>query len=202
MKRRNLLAVFILLLVIFETLVYVATTPRPQEQFFQIYLLGTNHMAADYYPNNDSSIRTGELVNWYLGVTNSMGSVQLIAVRTKLGNSTINAPNDTQASPSPAPFVTEFRQFMENNETWEFSFVWEILSVSTAQGSTRIVALQVNNQTVLLSDPSARNGYDFRFVFELWTWDTDLANFQFGWFAPIEHRVAWLQIWFNVTSVP
>lgn len=200
-NRRNLIAIFLTLLVIFEVLVYVAVTPRPQEQFFQIYLLGANHMAADYYPSNDSNIRMGESVNWYIGVVDNMGSVQLAAIRVKLGNTTISAPNDLQASPSPAPFVTEFERFLQNNETWEFPFVWQILNTTTADGSVHILALQINNQTILLSEPSASNGYNFRFIFELWVWDTDAANFQFGWFTANEHRVAWLQIWFNATSV-
>jgi hypothetical protein len=200
-NRRNLLAIFITLLVVFEAFVYVATTPRPQEQFFQVYLLGASRMAAGYYPNNDSNIRIGERVSWYLGVTNLMGSVQLVALRVKLGNSTISPPNDVQASPSPAPFVTEFSRFLQNNETWEFPVGWQILNTSTAQGSARILALQINDQTILLTEPSARNGYNFRFIIELWTWNTDTANFQFGWFTPNEHRVAWLQVWFNATSV-
>ncbi len=58
-NRRTLLVVFITCLVILEALAYVVTTPRPQEQFFQVYLLGSNRMATNYYPNNDSNIRTG-----------------------------------------------------------------------------------------------------------------------------------------------
>jgi hypothetical protein len=158
-------------------------------------------MAADYYPDGDPDIRIREQVNWYLGVTNLMGSVQLIALRVKLGNSTISAPNDTRSLQSLAPLATEFKRFMEDNETWEFPFVWQILNASTAQGSARILALQINNQTILTSGLWARNGYNFRFIIELWTWDTESANFQFGWFTPNGHRVAWLQIWFNATSV-
>ena len=196
-----MIAVFIVLLIVFETLAYVLTTPRPQEQFFQVYVLGANRLAASYYPNNDSNIRIAESISWYVGVGNMMGSIQFVALRVKLGNSTISSPNETQALPSPAPPVIEFSRFIQNNETWEFPFVWQILNMSTAQGSTRLLALQVNNQTLLMSDSSALGGHNFRFIFELWVWDTDLASFQFGWFTENEHRVAWLQIWFNATSV-
>jgi hypothetical protein len=127
--------------------------------------------------------------------------VQLAAIRVKLGNTTISVPNDTQASPSPAPFVMEFDRFLQNNETWEFPFVWRILNTTTTDGSVHILSLQINNQTVLLSEPWSRNGHNFRFIFELWVWDTDAANFQFGWFTANERRVAWLQIWFNATSI-
>ena len=50
--RRTLITVFITLLIICEMVAYVANTPRPREQFFQLYVLGARHMAADYYPNN------------------------------------------------------------------------------------------------------------------------------------------------------
>ena len=110
-NRRTLIAVFITLLVVCEMVAYVATTPRPREQFFQLYLLGSKHMAADYYPNNNTDIRIGELVTWYLGVTDNMGTVQLVSIRVKIGNQTIKPPDDQQALESPAPVVTRIHPF-------------------------------------------------------------------------------------------
>ena len=124
--KRVWVVVFITLFIIFETAAYVATTPRPTEEFFQIYVLGANHMAADYYPNDNPNITLGESVRWYLGVTNFMGSVQLVAIRIRLGNQTIQPPNDQNGTPSPAPLVAEFQRFLSDNETWEFPFVWEV----------------------------------------------------------------------------
>jgi uncharacterized membrane protein len=197
---RNLLVIFIIFLIIFEMIAYVATTPRPREQFFQFYVLGANHLAADYYPSNDSNIHLGQPVKWYIGVTDLMGSMQLVAVRVKLGNETISAPNDTQAQPSPAPLVTELTRFIQDNETWEFPFVWRISNISSADHSTRILDLQINNQTLSMQSPSAKDGNNFRLIFELWTWNVDTAGFEFGWRTATEHRVAWLQVWFNVTA--
>jgi hypothetical protein len=199
-NRRNLIVIFITLLIIFEMIAYVATTPRPQEQFFQFYVLGANHLAADYYPSNDSNIPLGEPVKWYIGVTDLMGNMQLVAIRVKIGNATISAPNDLQGLPSPAPLVAEFMRFIQDNETWEFPFVWHISNVSSVEGSTRILELQINNQTFPVRDSWAGNGYNFRLIFELWTWNVDTAGFEFGWYAGTEHRVAWLQLWFNATA--
>jgi len=102
-NRRTLIVVFITFLVIFETLAYVATTPRQQEQFYQLYVLGANHLAADYYPNGDPNIRLGEVVCWYLGVTNNMGSVQLVEVLVRLGNQTIQPPRRPSGCAVPRP---------------------------------------------------------------------------------------------------
>ncbi len=54
--RRSLLAIFLASLVIFTVLAYVATTPRPSEEFFQIYILGSDHKLEHFYPNDNSSI--------------------------------------------------------------------------------------------------------------------------------------------------
>jgi hypothetical protein len=199
-NRRSLIVVFITLLIIFEMIAYVATTPRPQEQFFQFYVLGANHLAADYYPSNDSSIQLGEQVKWYIGVTDLMGNMQLVSIRVKLGNETISPPNDTKGLPSPAPLVTEFMRFIQDNETWELPFVWQISNISSTNGSTRILQLQINNQTFQIHDSSARNGHNFRLILELWVWNVDSAGLDFGWHSGTEHRVAWLQIWFNATA--
>jgi hypothetical protein len=168
---------------------YVATTPRPQEQFFQIYVLGSNRLAADYYPNDNPNILPGEPVTWYLGVTNFMGNTQYAAIVIRLGNQTIDPPNDTLGLPSPAPLVAEYGQF-----------VWSITQLTVANGSTRITQLQINNQTYQLPNSMAQNGYNFRIIIELWTMQSDTGTLQFGWNTAGVHRVAWLQVWYNATS--
>ena len=198
-NRRTLIAVFITLLIVFEMLAYVATTPRPQERFFQIYVLGAKRMAADYYPNNDTNIRPAEPVQWFVGATNFMGNVQLVVIRVRLGNQTIPPPDDVNASPSPAPLVTEFSRFIQNNETWEFPFVWQIVNAVAVDGSVSILELRINDETFQLQS-SARGGYNFRVIIELWTWDAESGALQFGWRTASEHRVAWLQVWFNATT--
>jgi hypothetical protein len=200
-SRRNFLVIFLTLLVVFEVIAYVSTTPRPQEQFFQFYALGSNRMAADYFPNDDPNLRLGELVNWYVGVTDLMSNVQLVSIRVKLGNQTISAPNDTQGVPSPAPLVAEFMRSIQENQTWELAFAWRISKASSVGGSTRILELQINNQTFAVQGLSARSGNNFRLILELWTWNVDTAAFEFGWSTSTEHRVAWLQLWFNVPVV-
>jgi len=199
-NQRTLLAVFITLMIAFEMIAYVSTVPRPTEAFFQLYVLGANHMAGAYYPNNDNNIKVGEVVTWYLGTTNNMGMVQLISIRVKAGNQSIAAPNDSSAVESPAPVVTDFERALLDNETWEVPFVWSISNATSTGGSTRVLMLNINNETYPISDWDAKDGYNFRLVFELWTWQTDANAFEFGWTANNEHKIAWLQLWFNMTT--
>jgi hypothetical protein len=199
-KRRTLVVVFIAFLIVFEMVAYVATTPWPSEQFYRLYVLGANHLVADYYPNDDPNVRVGESVSWYIGVTNLMGSVQLVEIRVKLGNQTMQPPDEQNALPSQAPLVTYFHRFIQDNETWELPFVWQISNMTSSGGVTRILGLQLNNQTIQMLDSSAQNGYNFRLIIELWTWNVDSSSFEFGWYAGTEHQIAWLQVWFNATA--
>ncbi len=199
-NKRTLIAVFIALLVIAEAITFVATTPRPQEQFFQVYILGSNKLAADYYPQNNPNLHLSSPISWYLGVTNFMGNLQLVEIRLKLGNETTAPRNDTSNTPSSAPELIAFDRFLMDNETWEFPFVWSITNATATSGSTRILTASINNETYVISNWSATNGYNFRIILELWVWQTNTNVFEFGWTNNGEKQTAWLQIWFNMTN--
>ena len=199
---KRLLPLFLTSLIIFEAAVYVAMTPSPREGFFELYALGANGTASDYYPNNSLFIEPGQPVTWYIGLSNQMGSIQYVDIRVKLGNQTLNPPNDTSASPSPAPLVVEFKRFISDNATWEIPFVWQILDFSTQGNSSRVLQLQIDNVTYSLQNTptcSVHGPCSLRFIFELWTWDVSIGDFQIGWRNGAQQRIAWLQLWFNPT---
>jgi hypothetical protein len=200
-NKRTLIAIFITLIVIAETAAYVATTPRPQEQFFQFYVLGSNRLAANYYPKNNSNLYLASPVSWYLGVINNMGNAQLVEIRLKLGNETTTPPNDTTNTPSSAPELTAFDRFLMNNETWELPFVWSIAAATTTARSIHILRIQINNETYNVSNWSANNGYNFRLILELWVWQTNTDTLTFGWNSNGAYHTAWLQVWFNMTTL-
>jgi uncharacterized membrane protein len=202
-SHRNFIAFFFTLLIIFEVAAYVATTPMHQENFFELYALGAKRLADDYYPNNSPRIQTGQAVTWYIGVSNRMGTVQFVDIRVKLGNVTFNPPNDTTVTPSPAPLIVEFKRVISNNGTWEIPFVWRILNFTTTRdGHSRIIQLQIGNVTYALQNSPTCPGLSscrFRFIFELWTWSVNSGEFQLGWWNGGKQRIAWLQLWFNLT---
>ena len=200
-NRRTLIAIFIILAVLAESLAYVVTTPRPAEQFFQFYVLSSNRTVADYFPKNNSNLLLGSAITWYLGVTNFMGKTQLVEVRVKLGNETTIPPNDTSIAPSPAAASMFFDRFISQNETWNLPFIWSIRNATAIGGYTYILALQINNVTYPVAHWSAANGLNFRLIFELWVWQTDANTFAYGWNGNGERHAAWLQLWFNLTSL-
>jgi len=196
--KKRALVVFVSVFMIFAMLAYVVVTPWPKERFFQLYALGETRMAERYYPNNNPSITTDTPVKWYLGTTNFMGSSQLAIIRAKLGNQTLTPPNETTATPAPLPTLIEFRRVLQNNETWEFPFVWKITN-TTAIGSLTYLTLNINGIETRVEEVGAKDGYNYRIIFELWTLDTESNDIIFGWKASNQPRAAWLQLWFNAT---
>ena len=199
---KRLLPLFLTSLIILEAAAYVVTTPSPRQGFFELYALGANGTARDYYPNNSVFIQPGQPVTWYIGLSNQMGSIQYVDIRVKLGNQTLNPPNDTTASPSPAPVVADFKHFISDNATWEIPFVWQIMNFSTQGNSSRVLQLQIDNVTYSLQNTptcSLHGPCSLRFIFELWTWDVSIGDFQIGWRNGAQQRIAWLQLWFNPT---
>jgi hypothetical protein len=197
-NKRTIIAVFIVLLIILETTMLLATTPPPEERFLQFYVLGSNGLAADYYPQNNPNLHVNSPISWYVAVTNFMGNVQLVEIRVKLANETISPPDN--ATPSSASELIAFDQFILNNGTWQFPFVWSITNATTAAGSVHILEIQVNNETFQISNWSANNGYNFRLILELWVWQTNTNMLTFGWNSNGEYRTAWLELWFNMTT--
>jgi len=200
---RRALVIFISATIIFSMLAYVAVTPRPKEQFFQLYVLGETRMAERYYPDDNPNIPVGRSVQWYLGTTNFMGSIEYVVIKVKLGNSTIKAPDDVNYLPSPAPVLMEFRRVLMDNETWEFPFAWIIGEIVEDGNTTRATVLVVNVKNgveVRRGNVSALNGHNFRVIFELWTLDPASEDLIFGWRTGGERRAAWLQVWFNATK--
>lgn len=196
--KKRALVVFVSAFMIFAMLAYVAVTPWPKEKFFQLYALGETRMAERYYPNNDTNIHADTPVKWYVGTTNFMGSSQLAIIRAKLGNQTLASPNETTATPAPLPILIEFGKVLQNNETWEFSFIWKITN-TTNVGNLTYLTLGINGIETHIEYVGAKDGCNYRLIFELWTLDTESNDIIFGWKAGNERRAAWLQLWFNAT---
>ena len=191
-------SVCLVLLLAACTPVVMAYLPRREEPFMALAVLGEEGMAEKYYPGDDPNIEVGEEVRWTLYLYNHMGEVRYVAVRVKLLNSTMLAPNSTSCSPSPAPVVYDVRRVLLDNETWFYPFSWSVEEIEVVGDLGQIGLLSVNGNLVQTS-VFAEDGYNFRIVLELWVYDEGLNEFQFGWGYGDELRCAWNQIWFNAT---
>ena len=171
---------------------------RPVEKFIALGLLGENGMAEHYYPSDDPNIGVGVPVKWFVYLYNHMGEAEYVALRVRLLNATVPAPNSTSCTACPAPFFIEVRRILLKNETLVFPFSWSLEEATKVGDFVRIERLNVNNVRVA-SNSTALYGYNFRMIFELWIYNEDSQDFGFGWSSGGESRCVWNQIWFNVT---
>ena len=203
-RSKRKLTYAIIFVIVLTTGVYVTTTPRPGDYFFQFYVLGNNGLAADYFPaGSNGTMGVGVQDNWTLNVINKFPSVQVVELVVKLGNLTTPAPNSTLFKPADLPIVTSFFAVLKPNQTWTVPFKWNV-SGSAVSSNYRYIALTINNQHYSTSTP-ALNGDNFRFFFELWSASTPNANsLHFGWMGregdTPQPEAAWLQMYFNVTG--
>ena len=162
-------------------------------------VLGEEGMAENYYPGDDPDLEVGEEVHWTLYLYNHIGEARYVAVRVKLLNSTMLAPNSTSCTPSAAPVVYETRRVLLDNETLLYPLDWGLLEVGGEGDLISIEGLMINGGS-LQTGVEAVHGYNFRVVLELWVYEEASEGFIFGWGSGEESRCAWNQIWFNVTS--
>jgi len=134
-------------------------------------------------------------------VTNEMGSVQYVRIVYRLGNSSTAAP--TSVEPSTAACISELLTpncletyvFIAPGREADPVFTWSVQSENVTVGVTRLHLL-VNGQQ-FSSSVGALNGRNFRFIFELWTFDQASNSFQYGWQGSSSRVGTWLQVWFN-----
>ena len=161
-------------------------------------VLGEEGMAEHYYPGDDPNIDVGEKIRWTIYLYNHMGKAQYVAVRVKLLNSTMSAPNSTSCTPSDAPVVYEFRRVLLDNETLYYPLDWGLLEVGGEGDSVSLTGLMINGVS-LKTGVEAIHGHNFRMVLELWIYDEASGGLIFGWGSGEESQCAWNQFWFNST---
>lgn len=189
---------FILILVAFIPLAKVLITSK-YEPFFALALLGEEGMAEHYYPGDDSSIEVGEVVGWSVYLYNHIGETRYVAIRVKLLNSSMLAPNASSCSPAIAPVVYEVRRVMMHNQTWLSPLNWSILKIERVGDFLDVISFSINGNTID-THVVALYGSNYRLVVELWVYDEVYDDFQFGWSTTGEVQCVWNQVWFNVTS--
>jgi hypothetical protein len=204
-RSKRKLTYAVIFVIVLVTGVFVATTPRPSDDFFQFYVLGNQGLAANYFPaRSNGTIAVGPQDNWTLNVINKFPTVQLVELVVKLGNLTSSAPNSTLSEPANLPVVTTFLAVLKPNQTWQVPFTWNVSSVRVSS-DYHYLSLTIDNQLYSTSVP-AINGDNFRFIFELWSASPPSTNsVHFGWVGregdTPQPEAAWLQIYFNVTGL-
>ena len=171
--------------------------PTNEDEFIEFGLLGKNKTADAYFPNANAELGVGAQSNWYIYVHNHMGSAQKVSVRIKLLNSTMQLSNERENEPSSYSSFFEWSSSLYANETALLPFVWSIAKATRQNNSVAIENLIVNGQEVKV-DVESIFPYTFYVTFELWTFDSSLGEYKFGWESEKGLSFATLNMGFDV----
>lgn len=196
---RYVLAFALIIGVLISSVAYVTLFPFTSQPYFAMWVLGSNGLAENYYPGNNPNVRIGEQINWTIGVYNKMGALEYVVVRVKLLNSTMLSPDDSTATPSPAPTIYEFRHVLLNNETWMAPFLWRVSNLTTQGQSLAVSGILLNGAPYSGILAVAVGGLNFRFVLELWFYDVQTNQLKYSWQYGSAQYSVWNQVWFNAT---
>ncbi len=192
---QNKLATFLILLVsfaaIFSSGTYYVLSPRASQQFMAMGVYSRGGFLGYLSPATNSTVTTGRPVNWTISVTNNMGSAEFVMIIVRIANSTLSSSNST--TPSTFPRIVTPERFIGDEDTWSINFTWTLQSATPQQGGT-LLNLQVEGEPVVIA------GDNFRWIFELWTYDVVCRCFHYGYGPQSASTGVWLQVWFNPSS--
>lgn len=170
-KKRFILEICALFAVLILVVAVISVFwPSYEERFFELGLLGKDKKADNYFPDNNSTITDGSIMNWHIYVHNHVGTSQNVLIKVKLQNSLIGILDSLESDPSSTPTITEFFLSLPENDSVFVSFSWSILEKYVENNSINIKQLLVNDQIISLDIPASLDSF-FSMIFELWIYD-------------------------------
>ncbi len=187
------LVVFLILLVsfaaIFSSATFYALSPRASQPLMAMGIYSRTGLLGYTVPATNSSVTSGDRLNWTLSVTNDMGSAQFVMIIARMANSTF--PSSNSSTPSTFPEIVAPERFVGDGETSNIGFNWALQSVTPQSGGRLLLNLDVEGKPVVIT------GDSFRWIFELWTYDLVCGCFHYGYGPQNGSTGVWLQVWFN-----
>jgi hypothetical protein len=180
---------------VFSSIAYYSLSHPAAQEFIAWGVFSPSGTLSNYFSGAEANITVGKTLSWHFAITNEMGSIQYVRVVYRLGNSTSPSPNATSPAGS-LPGLGSSEIFVPNTRTAVLNYTWSIPSNYT-QGGLVFLNLDINGQPVS-SPVGAVRGQNFRFFFELWTFDAKSGSFEYGYMGSSSRIGSPLQVWFNL----
>jgi hypothetical protein len=154
--------------------------PPEDQQFSELYLLGTDNMFYNY-PNK---IAVGQNYSLFIGVGNHLHSAAYYNVYVKLVNQKDFLPNASSQTPSPELPIYEYKFFLPEGGNWEEPLVFSISKATTYTNESTINQLLINGVAFNVNKYAFRgtnsSGFYYGLLCELWVYNTTLNTLQFN----------------------
>lgn len=183
---------------VYSSVTFYALSVHPAQAFIGLEMSSPTGLSG--YTDN-STVAVGQTLNWTLLVSNRMGSAQFVLIIARLENETLPSPS-TSSPAASSPEIVTVQRIVGDGEVANVSFTWTLDSLNQTSSGLFYPNLTVIGQSIQ-SSVGAVGGENFRWIFELWTYDltcgTALSNgcFHYGYGTQTSPEGEWLQVWFN-----
>jgi hypothetical protein len=154
----------------------VLSSPSGAEQFSEFWILGPNHVMADY----PSNVQVNQTNRVFVGVRNHMDSTVHYMVYVKFRNQTQPLPDALNSMPSSLPPLYEYHAYVADEGTWEAPSDFSVLRASRVGNSTLVSDISINDVVFSVNSYATENsGFSYEIFFELWIYNTTSMSFQY-----------------------
>lgn len=162
------------------------------EQFSELYILGSQGVAADY-PYNIVPDRSYTV---YVNIGNHVGSLAYYRICVKLLSVSDDLPDVALGIASQAKVLQEKRFCVLDEYVYEYPVAFSISNVSILNSQINIGSLKLNENIISLNKvvdwDSTKSEFPVKLLFELWIYNSQLNKFEF------DNRFVYLEL--NCTS--
>jgi uncharacterized membrane protein len=145
--------------------------PPEGEQFSELYLLGPDHILANY-PFN---IEVDHSYSVFVGVANHLGASAYYVIYIKFCNESDQVPNATLGTPSSIQPLYEYRFTIQDNKNWESLLNFSVSNALISGDNSQINSIQMNGVTFNIDKPARwntnNNTFKYQLLFELYISD-------------------------------
>jgi hypothetical protein len=169
-------SLILILLVTVPTLNLVLSSPSGAEKFSEFWVLGPNHVLADY----PSNVQVNQTNRVFVGVRNHMDSTLHYMIYVKFRNQTQPLPDALNSMPSSLPPLYEYHAYVADGGTWEAPLDFSVLRASRVGNSTLVSDISLNDMVFSVNSYATENsGFSYEIFFELWIYNTTSTSFQY-----------------------
>jgi hypothetical protein len=169
-------SLILILLVTVPTLNLVLSLPSGAEKFSEFWVLGPNHVLADY----PSNVQVNQPNRVFVGVRNHMDSTLHYMIYVKFRNQTQPLPDALNSMPSSLPPLYEYHAYVADGGTWEAPLDFSVLRASQVGNSTLVSDISLNDMVFSVNSYATENsGFSYEIFFELWIYNTTSMSFQY-----------------------
>jgi hypothetical protein len=180
-SRLILVVVFVAIIILSSTIVYILSLPYPNSPTFPMWVLGEDHAVS----LQDLNVTVGSEYSLFVGAQNKMGTRQECAVTVKLRNVSMPLPSTSNATPSPLPSLLNFSFNLNPDEDWEEHFTFRIFGAGNlTERRFTTTSVEINsvpyNVTIDSRQTEGAAWFEYQFLFELWVFNTTVNDFRFS----------------------